>query len=464
VLSFLRVFVIAFFFAVAAGQLVRSTAATEPAYQIAPFSADVTIPLGHRCMGILPTKAQAIDDRLEANGFALLGPDEPIVLLALDWCEVRNGSYDQWRSALAATARTTRQRVLVCALHQHDAPVVDKGAQDLLDEVGLKNELFDAAFHAQCIERVQHALAASLKSPQVVTHVGVGQAKVEKVASNRRVVASDGRVAWNRYSGSAADRSLGDAPEGEIDPHLKTISFWRDDTPLLALSAYATHPMSYYGRGGVSADFVGLARRRRTQDDKGVAQIYVTGCSGDVTAGKYNDGSGPMRQLLADRIYRAMKRAWDETERFPLDHLTFRSVPLDLPFHEGPEFSRETLETTLRDEKAPVGQRILAAMGLSSLDRIALGQPIDMPCLDLGRAKVVLLPGEAFVGYQLMAQRLSPESFVLSIGYGECWPGYIPTQAAFDDRFNHDWRWAGPGSEGRIRHALETVLHEKHEK
>ncbi len=445
----------------AAGQLSGFAQAVEPVYRIAPFSADVTIPLGHRCMGILPTKAQTIDDRLEANGLVLLGADKPIVILALDWCEVRNGSYDQWRDALAAAAGTTRERVLVCALHQHDAPVVDQGAQVLLDEVGLKGELFDTVFHAQCIEGVTRALAASLESPQTVTHLGVGQAKVEKVASSRRVVSPDGRVGWNRYSASGGDPTLSEAPEGKIDPYLKTVSFWRDDTPLAALSAYATHPMSYYGRGGVSADFVGLARRRRAQDDARIRQIYLTGCSGDVTAGKYNDGTPLMRQVLADRIYQAMKRAWETTERFPLERVSFRSAPLDLPFHEGAEFSRHALQEALRDEQAAIGQRILAAMGLSSLDRIARGQPIDVPCVDLGRAKIVLFPGEAFVGYQLMAQQMSPDSFVFSIGYGECWPGYIPTQAAFDDHFNQDWRWAGPGSEERIRHALETVLHEK---
>src|SRR5215469_15472860 len=129
-------------------------------------------------MGILPTKAQTIDDRLEANGLVLLGADKPIVILALDWCELRNLSYDQWRDALADAAGTTRERVLVCALHQHDAPVVDQGAQDLLDEVGLKGELFDTAFHAQCVERVARALAAGLESPLTVTHLGLGQAEV----------------------------------------------------------------------------------------------------------------------------------------------------------------------------------------------------------------------------------------------------------------------------------------------
>ncbi|HEX5447088.1 MAG TPA: hypothetical protein VFW87_24950 [Pirellulales bacterium] len=46
----------------------HALAAAEPErkpYCIAVFSADVTIPLGHRCMGILPTKAQRIDDPLK---------------------------------------------------------------------------------------------------------------------------------------------------------------------------------------------------------------------------------------------------------------------------------------------------------------------------------------------------------------------------------------------------------------
>src|SRR5581483_3634179 len=129
---------------------------------------------------------------------------------------------------------------------------------------------------------------------------------------------------------SAGDPLSSEASEGEIDPYLKTISFWRDDRPLVALSAYSTHPMSHYGRGAVSADFVGLARRRRAQDDSRLAQIYVTGCSGDVTAGKYNDGTAPMREVLADRIYQAMKQAWEGTERFPLERVKLRSAPLDL--------------------------------------------------------------------------------------------------------------------------------------
>jgi hypothetical protein len=430
----------------------------EPTFSLATFSADVTIPLNHRCMGILPTKSKKITDPLYAHGFVLLGQDKPIVLCAVDWCEIRNGAYDQWRDALAKAAGTTRERVLVSSLHQHDAPVTDLGAAKLLAEVGLKGELYDEAFHDQTVARVAQDLVNSLEKALPVTHIGMGQARVENVASNRRVVSPDGHVSFARGSRSGGSKLHSEAPEGLIDPFLKTISFWNGDKQLLALHSYATHPMSYYGRGEVSSDFVGLARDKRQRDDFSVKQIYVSGCSGDVTAGKYNDGSHESRSVLVDRMYKAMVAAWKDTRREPLQQVAFRNAKLDLEYHPHPNLTENALTAALHDENRSVEKRILAAMSLSSRQRVAAGQAIDVPCIDFGPAQIMLFPGEAFVGFQLMAQEMRPDSFVFSIGYGECWPGYIPTKAAFDDHFRDVWLWVAPGSEERIRSALKQVL------
>ena len=79
-------------------------------------------------------------------------------------------------------------------------------------------------------------------------------------------------------------------------------------------------------------------------------------------------------------------------------------------------------------------------MGIASWKRI--DQPIDMPCVDFGVGQLVLFPGESFVGYQRHRAESRPDSFVLCVGFGECWPGYIPTQAAFEDGFGGEsWRW-----------------------
>src|SRR5215470_9898559 len=98
-----------------------------------------------------------------------------------------------------------------------------------------------------------------------------------------------------------ATRNVRAEPEGLIDPFLKTLTFWNEARPIAALSYYATHPMSYYGDGRVSSDFCGLARQRQ-QDDLNVVQMYFTGCAGNITAGKYNDGDPRNRPVLRDRI------------------------------------------------------------------------------------------------------------------------------------------------------------------
>ncbi|MEX0641770.1 MAG: hypothetical protein WD468_03670, partial [Pirellulales bacterium] len=195
-------------------------------FRLAWFRADVTVPIGHRLMGVLPARAARVADPLEARGFVLLGAEAPIVWVAVDWCEIRNEAYDRWREVLAAAAGTEPQRVMVTCLHQHDAPVADLGAQRLLDEVGLANQLCDPEFHEAAVQRVANALRECLPKARRITHLGVGQGLVKDVASNRRVVLGEGRVAFSRGSNSGGDRFMREAPDGLIDPWLRTVSFW----------------------------------------------------------------------------------------------------------------------------------------------------------------------------------------------------------------------------------------------
>ncbi len=454
-------FLVALFTVIAFGSSAlfgESIADGNTGFRLATFSADVTIPLGHRCMGVLPVKATHVVDPLEVHGFVLFGAGQPIVFAAIDWCEIRNDAYDAWRNALAEVAETTIERVLVTSLHQHDAPVVDLAAQRILDEVGLEGELCDAEFHAQCIERVVGAVRESLPHAKPVTHFGIGKAKVERIASNRRIRHLDGSVSYGRGSSSGGDPYMASESEGLIDPWLRTLTFFDGERPIAALSSYAVHPMSYYGRGAVSADFVGAARRQRQRETEGVLQIYASGCSGDTTAGKYNGGEADNRARLAERLLDAMRRASQATKRWPLKQLGFRNTRLLLDDRDDAGHTPRELRSTLLNSDADVKERILAAMALSSRQRVDREIPIDMPCLDFGAAQLVLMPAESFVGYQIMAQQMRPESEVICIGYGECWPGYIPSQRACDDKFDNTWMWVSCTAVPKMRAAIETVL------
>ena len=432
--------------------------AEPPKLTLSTFSAEVTCPIGHPLMGGGIAPAKEVLDPLFAHGFVLQGVGKPVAFVAVDWCELRNGAYNAWRSAVAAAVGTDPVRVMVCCLHQHDAPIADLEAEELLRQVKAKGSICDREFHAKAVKRVADAAKASLAAARPVTHLGTGQAKVEKVASNRRYTDESGAVRYNRMS-AARDPKIRDAEEGTIDPFLKTLSFWDGDTPLLALSAYATHPMSYYGRGGVSADFVGMARQRRQADTPSALQVYASGCSGNVTAGKYNDGSPDNRPVLADRVYKAMAAAWAGTKKVPVTAAAFRSVPLKLDARSTPGFSADELAARIRTDPRPFGQ-CLAALGLSWKKRVDAGRPIDVPVLDFGGAVLTLLPAEAYLEYQLLAQKQRPDSFVVVAGYGECGPGYIPIERAWreGDANLADWCWVNAGSEARMTAAIAAAV------
>ena len=382
----------------------------------------------------------------------------PIVVVALDWCQCNNHSYDRWREVLAEAAGTTRQRVFLATVHQHDAPICDLRAQELLDQVGKKGWNCDPLFHEEAVQRTAKALKESLRNPRRVSHLGLGQAKVDRIASNRRIVTPEGRVHWGRSS--ASGDLYGKEPEGEIDPWLKTLSLWDGDKPVVAWSCYAVHPMSYYGRGQVSADFPGMARARRQKDDPEVFQMYFTGCAGDTTAGKYNNGDPANRPVLADRLYQAMLAAWKDTQRYPLEKVEFRSAPLYFAPRDEGKFTIAKMKEILADEKANRWERISAALGLSWRERLAAGRPIDVPCLDFnaGQALFVILPAESFVGYQLAAQRLRPESFVMVAGFGDGAPGYIPTDSCWKEGYNDEYCWVAPMTDRPILEVLRQVL------
>lgn len=427
---------------------------------IAPFSADVTPPVGHPLQASVGVKPVVeVVDPLLAHGFVVIDGERRFVVCSVDWCGIGNDAHDYWRERLAVAAGTTSERVLVSAIHQHDAPLVDLEAERLVAEQKTGRRTVELAFHEAAVKNVAEAIKGSLAKARRVTHLGVGEAKVERVASTRRILGSDGKVEFVRGSACNVPRAKDD-PEGLIDPQIKTLSFWDGDQPLASISVYAIHPMSHYGQGQVSADFAGIARRRRQADDPGVMHFYANGCGGNLGAGRYNDGSPMARVELAERLYRGWKAAWQATRKTPLERLTFRSIPLTLPIKESAGFRRTDLEAVLKSESSSFDEKVRVAYALSWRKRCESGRPLDLPVLDFGSAMLLLLPGEPFVEYQLFAQQQRPDAFVLTLGYGDYGPVYIPTDRAFDEGGYEpgSWSFVAPGVEKAMKDAITRAV------
>jgi hypothetical protein len=429
-----------------------------PDLHLATFSCDVTPPVGHPLCGGWIEAVRGTDDPLKALGVILLGMGQPVVLCAVDWTGLRNEAFEAWRRAVARTTHTTTQRVAVHCVHQHNAPFADVEAERLIQKAEQPASSLDLRFFNRVVEQVAAAAQNSLARTSAWTHIGIGQAPVFQVASNRRILGPDRRVRFTRTS-STRDPKVRAEPEGLIDPQLKTLTFWNEKRALAALHYYATHPMSYYGDGRVSSDFCGLARQRQ-QDDMHIFQVYFTGCAGNITAGKYNNGDPKNRPVLRDRIRDAMAAAWKTTRRHPIREFAWRSEAVLLPPRTENSFTAEESRRVLANPKESRARRNNAAFQLAWLERIQ--RPIDITCLDLGAAQVVHLPGEPFIEYQLATQQLRPKSFVCVAGYGDGGPGYIPTAAAYlEGGYEPTVSLAGPKSEAILNQAIANVVNSR---
>jgi len=411
--------------------LVTSLAASAEPLRVATFQLDVTPPIGSAlCDGLVPV-ASSIDDPLFARGIVLLGVGDPIVLCAVDFVGIGNGGYDAWRETLARAAGTKPSRVSVNTLHQHDAPGCDFDAEELLATVGMGGTSCDVIFSRKLLERLEAEVKKSLEAARPFTHIGTGQARVERVASNRRILGDDGKVKIIRWSSTKEPEAIA-APEGVIDPELKLLSFWNQDTPLVSMTYYATHPQSHYAKGAVSADFPGLARAVRDRAEPNIFHLHFNGAGGNVTAGKYNDGSPQARIELTERLAAGMKQAWEKTRRIPITaaDVEWRVQPVALPLSDRLK-KLEDVEKILFNKGVVPYERARAARDIAYAKRVISGHKIELSSLRLGPAVFLNLPGEIFVEYQLAAQEMRPDRFICTAGYGEYGPGYIGTTVAY---------------------------------
>ncbi len=395
--------------------------------RVGTFEVDASPPIGSP-LAYDPTAG--VETPLSCRGVVILGAEKPIVICALDWIGVANDGQRLFREALAEAAGTNPSRIAVHALHQHDAPRCDFSSEALLrQEFGLSGAGFDPVWAKEVIKRAADAVRLATRDASPVTHLGLGQGEVKMVASNRRILGPDGKVQHIRWS-ATKDPVAREFPAGTIDPQLKLISFWNGNAPVAAISFYATHPQSYYRTGLANPDFPGLARNAWQAETK-VPLVHFNGAGGNVTAGKWNDGATENRKVLAGRVAEGMKAAWQATKREPITaaQVAWKVEPVSLPL--APDMSEDELRKRVDNSAAKPGDRFSVAQDLIWFQRCKRGEKVDIGCLSLANARVLFMPGELFVEYQLWSQEARPDLFVAMAAYGEYGPGYIGTKISY---------------------------------
>ena len=415
------------FLGVLCGAEVHSQSTNPPNVRIATFDVDATPPVGFMMAYDRVIRLEELG--LRCRGIVLFGGDKPIVLCAVDWIGIGNGAHDAFREVLAKAAGTDRSHVALHTLHQHDAPRCDFTAEQLLHQIGATDlGAHDGSFARELLKRLDVAVRDSVKQARPVTHYAFGAAEVQGVASNRRLLGDDGKVRATRYT-TTRDPKLRAEPDGVIDPSLDSIAFYHDNQLITVLSYYACHPQSYYRTGVPSPDFPGIARFIRGQDVPNVLHVHFNGAGGNIGAGKYNDGNKANRMILARRVADGMKRAFENSVRQPLkpSDIKWGVAPVALPL--GKHLDRKTLEANLKnwDSKDYWGSPEQLAWVL----RCEEGHKIELSCLSVGDVRILHMPGELFVEYQLAAKAMRPDLNVTMAAYGDYGPGYIGTEISY---------------------------------
>jgi hypothetical protein len=424
-------------------------------HRIAVFREDVTAPVGSPLCAGWKDPAVGVADPCYAMGVVVLGAGDPIVLCAVDWCEISNRSHIRWREKLAAAAGTTADRVAVQTTHPHCTPWPDEEAQEIMEAVESGRDVMDPVFCAGAIDRVAAQVGKCLATAQPLTHIATGRARVDRVASNRRVMGDDGKVKAVRWT-VTPDPEVRAAPEGLIDPFLKTLSLWNNDRKVASLHYYAVHNTSYDNDLVVTPDFLGLARDRFNEEDPDTLHIFFNECAGNITAGKYNDGARENRELFTKRIHDAMVASEQDAEPVPVQSVSWRVKDVHLPPRA--DLTGDEL-LALASGRADVRKRSTwAAIRLAGLRRQDI--PIPFGCLHIDDTACVLhLPGETFIEYQLYAQEKSRARFTAVPSYGDCGPGYICLDRSYEEGgYEPRDSFVAPGVEEVMKEAIRELV------
>lgn len=447
--SFLIVFLLA---------LLTPNLAHAEGLRIGVFNVDASPPIGSP---LAYDPCVEVTDPLSCRGLVLLGSGEPIVIASIDWLGVANESHRELCRSIAEAVGTTADRVSVHAIHQHDAPRCDFSAAEILHHHGITHPHYDTAWARSVFESVADATKKAAANAQPIDAVAIGQAEVKEVASNRRMLDESGRVFVTRYT-ACRDPKVRALPVGTIDPLLRSITFFNHETPVVVLTYYATHPQSFYRTGQANPDFPGYARNQR-EKDTGVPHVHFNGAGGNIGAGKWNDGAKANRAVLAEKVARGMREAYENARRQSIapSDVGWKSVSVSLPI--GEHLVEHELISTLEAKTSKVAEKLTAAKHLAWLRRTRDGERINIGCLSLGEARVLHLPGELFVEYQLAAAKMRPDLFVAMAAYGEYGPGYIGTEVAYTQGgYETSGRASrvGPGSESVLMDAMRQLLND----
>lgn len=297
--------------------------------------------------------------------------------------------------------------VMLIASHTHSGPAIEDGYDD-----GKLPE-----WEARALDLIARAIGdARARMEPARIGVGMGQAII---GHNRRLVQSDGSVKmlWRNSTGQQT---------GMIDPIVGVIRI--DDAngrPKAVLVNYACHPV-IFGPDNLrySADFPGaMAKRVEESFDSRPVTFFIQGAPGDINPQMDKtplpEGADEIKISVGETLGREVARV-------------ARAILTETPANPEIAFISENLTFRNRWDVEKLRSQLTTAFGprLAARYRRYITETIVTPVTTLvinRQIAIVGLPGEPFVGLQLLLKQRSPLPATFMAGYTNGYFGYFPT-------------------------------------
>ena len=391
--------------------------AAETTVAVGGAKVDITPELPIRLAGYQSRLAEAtrVEAPLSARALAIgSDADGPVVIVTADVIAVSETMSD----AVAAAVRAkhpglTRERIAVCATHQHTGPAIAGTipfmfSRDLPAEENARIERYAAKLQEKLIE-VALAALADRRPARLAWAQGTAE-----FAVNRRLIVDGKHTGYKATPGGPVDHAL---------PVLRAVD--AQGAVRAVLVNYACHCTTLKGGDNyVHPDWAGEAAKRIEGRHAGAVALVAIGCGADadpqprgLPAVATNGGA------VADEVARVMAGEMRALGR--VTHAAFRRIELPL----GRVVPRAELEARLTG-KANVAYA--AAQFLRQLDAgkplpSIVPYPVQAWAFD-GDFAMVFLGGEVVAEYALRLKRELGVSRLWVNAYANHVPCYIPSR------------------------------------
>ncbi|MEP7272063.1 MAG: neutral/alkaline non-lysosomal ceramidase N-terminal domain-containing protein [Acidobacteriota bacterium] len=386
----------------------------QGAFRAGVARVDITPPPGVELWGYGDRSGPASStlDPLYARVLVLSDGRQTVALVTLDLGRSFGPPQIAWvRERVSRDHRVNE--VMFIASHTHSGPVIED------DYVGEP-----PAWEQRALERIVNAIGEA-SGRLVPARIGVGFGQ-SIIGHNRRVVQSDGSVKmlW---------RNSTNQQTGLVDPSVGVIRV--DDSrgnPLAVLVNYACHPV-VFGPDNLrySADYPGamaeyIASELTTSGVTAPLGFFLQGAPGDIN---------PMidKTPLAENADEEMRNLGRQLGREVVR--VARTIMTERPANPDIAFLSEELRFRNRWDLDKLSAMLTAAYregGSRRYQRYVVPE-ISTPVTTLVINKqiaIVGLPGEPFVGLQLLLKQRSPLAATFLCGYTNGYYGYFPTMSA----------------------------------